>query len=337
MAAELPIVLWQQVLTFETRASSLCALAGCCRSFAAVAADAWGGLAAAVVGASRLLASPVFGDRAAVRSLRALRELLMEAVLAEAPQSTWPGEGGEAEGTQRPEGLPRGQAPMVAGSYALWAYLTKVLRRQVAWTPNDIDLWFPNRGNVEWLATTTAAALERRLPLRVRIRRPSAAHDYCRFNAAPPPPSGSRWTGEFEGYSGPWPLTAEHLRGGRCVVAHVLDLEYALRTAPDEPLGKLSFIGTCAGRVGSFHWRQQPTEPPLTHAEILARFDIDVCRLGFFPGTQAFCVPEAAVLARHLATGTAVQLHFGADADRAAARRAKYERRGFAFPGGKKS
>ncbi|NDH54632.1 MAG: hypothetical protein EBY24_22260, partial [Betaproteobacteria bacterium] len=228
MAAELPIVLWQQVLTFETRASSLCALAGCCRSFAAVAADAWGGLAAAVVGASRLLASPVFGDRAAVRSLRALRELLMEAVLAEAPQSTWPGEGGEAEGTQRPEGLPRGQAPMVAGSYALWAYLTKVLRRQVAWTPNDIDLWFPNRGNVEWLATTTAAALERRLPLRVRLCRPSAAHDYCRFNAAPPPPSSSRWTGEFEGYSGPWPLTAEHLRGGRCVVTHVLDLEYAL-------------------------------------------------------------------------------------------------------------
>ena len=337
MAAELPIVLWQQVLTFETRASSLCALAGCCRSFAAVAADAWGGLAAAVVGASRLLASPVFGDRAAVRSLRALRELLMEAVLAEAPQSTWPGEGGEAEGTQRPEGLPRGQAPMVAGSYALWAYLTKVLRRQVAWTPNDIDLWFPNRGNVEWLATTTAAALERRLPLRVRIRRPSAAHDYCRFNAAPPPPSGSRWTGEFEGYSRPWPLTAEHLRGGRCVVAHVLDLEYALRTAPDEPLGKLSFIGTCAGRVGCCRQWKLPTEPPLTHAEILARFDIDVCRLGFFPGTQAFCVPEAAVLARHLATGTAVQLHFGADADRAAARRAKYERRGFAFPGGKKS
>jgi len=332
----------ENVLSFEARPSSLCALAACSRSCHPAASEAWKSLAVSTVGAVAVR-GVLFESSREVHDLRSMRELLMEVVLSMAPMSVWLHDYVEEtweEGIEweeewepnAPEILQIGLEPMVAGSYALWAYLTKQLMVQVPWTPNDVDLWFPNRGNVEFLAKWTAKKIKHELPMWVRTSISNASHhNYGGGQGGPAPPSCSPWTVYFAGTDQQRRITPEHMRGGRCMVTHVVDLHYGLLADPDMTLGKLSFIGTCAGMVGSFHWRQVTCERPLSHKDILSRFDINVCKIGFFPASLAFLMNDPEDFEKSTTSGTARQEHCTDHELRSRTRRSKYEERGFVF------
>jgi hypothetical protein len=148
----------------------------------------------------------------------------------------------------------------VAGSFALHMYMTTELQRPPAWTPNDVDIWFPNRASVTRVAGLFTQRLQDRLGLSAQriLVKPQAAARAVEYLSSRPRLS-ERWqswvlacmhqsqvadgrlpSAASEAYFqfGPGrPVSKEQLRGGRCVVSQCIDIYLDLASPAQGPQG----------------------------------------------------------------------------------------------------
>ena len=183
--------------------------------------------------------------------------------------------------------------PLIAGSWALRRYLQD-RGHSPLWEPNDVDVYFPNRAGV-WVA---AEAFQDRLKDVLGLETfictgaydhnpgPAALAAYAeRLHMSP----DQLYQGLFDGLAPSQleiraaaqlcePVPLERFQGPRCTPMEVVDVHY--RVGKSGGFRKVSFIGVVAATPGESYVDVVDHIPPLLAMEVLAGFDLDLCRVG---------------------------------------------------------
>ena len=307
------------ILAAVARPKSLCVISAVNKSWNEATQRVW-----------QVALAPCYVPYRKVKNAQEFIEEFNDDILHVLPDTCWGDYDDDDSGTPAPGGCGISR-PLVAGSFALHAYETIRTGKSPKWRPRDIDVWMLNRGNVKHLAKTFKEVLEYRF-IGICIADVLPQENYgSRLDSDP-----SSWTSYLNNATRTRPIMAEDLRKGRCCVTNMVDL-YLSFNLEDEliSMGKVSFIGTRPAEVGMRHWRETLHLMPLTQEEVLRRFDIDICRVGFEiqpDRTRRFFTVDQQKLIEALLSRRATQTRTEGETNlRAQARRDKYTARGYVF------